>query len=557
LFTMTFCDVRNNFTDYETPEDERERIETLQATMGKAMAFLCLFGIGGNILNLKTLQSSSLQTVPFMYIRALALFDLIGLIGVLMNIITKAFFGNGYSNMLYKSHIEPVLINTFFIGGLYCAFMLTLERSLLIARPHYRQSKPKRTARIRITIAWLAAFVLHVPLGLQFKPVPTKNGGFTIGNNVGLLCNEPLYTFYYYYKFIREGMRFMTVVLMAVLNGIIAYKLQQTKKRRREMLCQRATTAAMLCSTASSASARSSIAIGAVDGRSHNYSTSAGQHNNPSFSSTSSSGGRQSRAKNEESAGARREFISMVSVYRSFTEKKLTVLMAMICMIYLVGNLPQMIIMSAQDESKEGVYTFQMLRHTGNCLEVLNHCLNFYVFCMASSEYSRAFLLNCSCFRRAAARVPFLKRFTQAPLITGASVVSINAPREMITGLEMGDLSNSSGGRKISTIPNEAALSASQEDNRRKVSSEQPDNVVVGTSGVTVMANSLAVNGKDIDEEERKPLRGILINSGRRLSCTLRGGIRQKRSLTIVNDGETMMRDVVDDEGIDKVEASL
>ncbi|GMT07802.1 hypothetical protein PENTCL1PPCAC_29976, partial [Pristionchus entomophagus] len=465
LITMTFCDVRNNFTDVSiASEDERAAIETLGQTMGWVMGCLCLIGISGNILNLKTLQSSSLQTVPFMYIRALALFDLIGLIGVLMNIITKLQFGTGYWNMAYKSHIEPVLINTFFIGGLYCAFMLTLERSLLIARPHYRQSKPKRTARIRITIAWLAAFILHIPLGCQFKPVPSKNGGYTIGNNVDLLCSEPLYTFYYYYKFIREGIRLMTVVLMAVLNGVIAYKLQQTKRRRREMLCQRATTAAMLCSTASSASARSSIAVGA-DPRSHTYATSAGPVNNPSFSSTSSSGGRQKTTKVEEGARSSRYF----SVYRSFTEKKLTVLMVAICIIFLIGNLPQMIIMSVQDESKEGVYRFQMLRHSGNLLEVLNHCLNFYVFCMASSEYSRAFLLNCSCFRRAAARVPLLKRFTQAPLLTGASVVSMNAPREMITGIEMGDMSNSSGGRKISTIPNEAALSASQEDNRRKV----------------------------------------------------------------------------------------
>lgn len=48
------------------------------------------------------------------------------------------------------------------------------------------------------------------------------------------------------------------------------------------------------------------------------------------------------------------------SLYRSFTEKKLTVLMAVICVIYMLGNLPQMIIMSVQDESKEGVWKFQV-----------------------------------------------------------------------------------------------------------------------------------------------------------------------------------------------------
>lgn len=41
----------------------------------------------------------------------------------------------------------------------------------------------------------------------------------------------------------------------------------------------------------------------------------------------------------------------------------------------------------------------QIFRGVANTMEVLNHCLNFYVFCMASSEYSRAFLHTCNCFR--------------------------------------------------------------------------------------------------------------------------------------------------------------
>ncbi|KAF8353944.1 hypothetical protein PRIPAC_95567 [Pristionchus pacificus] len=548
VITSTFCDVRLNIT-YFTPEDERTSIEQLQYIMSIIMTIFCVIGIGGNILNIKTLQSSSLQTVPFMYIRTLAVFDLIGLNGVLLNIISKAHFGNSYPVMWYKAHLEPVLINTFFIGGLYCAFMLTLERSLLISRPHYRQSKPRRAARRRIFAAFIISFILHIPLGLQFHPVEVSEGFYIIGNNVELLCDEPMYTFFYYYKFVREGIRLATVVLMAFLNILIAHKLHETSRRRREMVCQRATTASILCSTAS-ASARSSIA--ATDARSYNYSTTTGGNhgNNPSFSSASSSGGRQPRTRNDEPA--RPSAVS--SLYRSFTEKKLTVLMAVICVIYMLGNLPQMIIMSVQDESKEGVWKFQILRQVGNMLEVGNHCVNFYLFCLASSEYSRAFANSCSCFRNIAARVPFLKRFAQGPFLAGASVVSINAPREMVTGIELGDMSNSSGGRKISTIPNEAALSASQEDNLRKVSSEQ------GTScGPSTSQMNNVTEVRETDEEERKPLRGILINSSLRLSSSLRSsGIRQKRSLTIANEAETTrMRDDVDDDGIEKVEASV
>jgi hypothetical protein len=34
-------------------------------------------GVAGNVLNLMTLRSPSLKNVPFMFIRALALFDLV------------------------------------------------------------------------------------------------------------------------------------------------------------------------------------------------------------------------------------------------------------------------------------------------------------------------------------------------------------------------------------------------------------------------------------------------------------------------------------------------
>ena len=47
-------------------------------------------------------------------------------------------------------------------------------------------------------------------------------------------------------------------------------------------------------------------------------------------------------------------------VLRSFTEKKLTVLMFVICVIYITGNVPQLAIMMFQDESKEFNVQFQV-----------------------------------------------------------------------------------------------------------------------------------------------------------------------------------------------------
>ncbi|VDO91979.1 unnamed protein product [Haemonchus placei] len=49
----------------------------MKSTFTILQIMFCLLGVMGNILNLRTLQSPSLQTVPFMYIRALAFFDLV------------------------------------------------------------------------------------------------------------------------------------------------------------------------------------------------------------------------------------------------------------------------------------------------------------------------------------------------------------------------------------------------------------------------------------------------------------------------------------------------
>lgn len=95
--------------------------------------------------------------------------------------------------------------------------------------------------------------------------------------------------------------------------------------------------------------------------------------------------------------------------------------MAAICLIYAVGNVPQMLVMVVQNEALESRYDFQVFRQIANTLEVLNHCLNFFIFCMASSEYTRAFLLtNCRCVRPWLMRFPMCAAFIHARRLNSA-----------------------------------------------------------------------------------------------------------------------------------------
>uniref|UniRef100_A0A915AX93 G-protein coupled receptors family 1 profile domain-containing protein n=1 Tax=Parascaris univalens TaxID=6257 RepID=A0A915AX93_PARUN len=184
---------------------------------------------------------------------------------------------------------------------------------------------------------------------------------------IRIILLEPIFTLFNYYKMSREFLRFTCVIAMAVLNIFIARKLQITKNRRRMILRPKTN----LLSVKLPSNDATCLEFYATD-------------------------------------TAKRENCSLM---RSFTEKKLTALMIAITFIFMIGNLPQTVVMVLQNDSHEYNFSFQLLRNVANALEVLNHCLNFYVFCLASSEYTRAFLLNCLCVRRVLTYIPACTHF--------------------------------------------------------------------------------------------------------------------------------------------------
>ncbi|RCN53682.1 hypothetical protein ANCCAN_00176 [Ancylostoma caninum] len=169
------------------------------------------------------------------------------------------------------------------------------------------------------------AALLHLPMMLQNTLRLDDDGTYHMSNNVELLCREPHWTVFNYYKMIRECLRFFFVALMTFLNVIIARKLQLNKMRRRRLV-------------------RRSIPCEA----------SSPEHqsiNRPSSPETTFN-------------SSRRES----NLVRSFSEKKLTALMVVICVIFILGNLPQMIVMVLQNEAMDNQYGFQVSSSTHNLL---------------------------------------------------------------------------------------------------------------------------------------------------------------------------------------------
>ncbi|PAV57712.1 hypothetical protein WR25_23322, partial [Diploscapter pachys] len=365
-----FCNPHRNLTAEDA--EFAAQIKDMKRVFSFAQIIFCLIGVIGNILNLRTLQSPSLQTVPFMYIRALAVFDLISLSAIILHFIFER-LRTSFILMFYQTYIEAALINTFLIAGLY----------LLLVHPHFKPSQnPKRLARKRIGFMLFCSTLLHLPMVLQTKLKSYPNGAYMPANNIDMLCREPHWTIFKYYKMGRECLRFCCVIIMTVLNVVIARRLQITKINRRRLVKR---------------SCASDVALNLLQ------APNGVPSRKPSNTSPEPNMGGTA-----QSPSSKREYTHLI---KSFAEKKLTVLMISICIIFILGNVPQMLVMVLQNESMETVFGFQLYRNIANLLEVMNHCLNFYVFCMASKEYTRAFLLNCLCLRNILLRYPSIAEF--------------------------------------------------------------------------------------------------------------------------------------------------
>jgi len=93
----------------------------LKTTFRTIIVVISAVGVLGNVLNLLTLRSPSLRTVPFLYIRALALFDLVSMSAILLHFFLEAAQVDWVPVVYYEIWVEDVVINSFLVAGLYVA----------------------------------------------------------------------------------------------------------------------------------------------------------------------------------------------------------------------------------------------------------------------------------------------------------------------------------------------------------------------------------------------------------------------------------------------------
>uniref|UniRef100_A0A1I7URX6 G_PROTEIN_RECEP_F1_2 domain-containing protein n=1 Tax=Caenorhabditis tropicalis TaxID=1561998 RepID=A0A1I7URX6_9PELO len=200
---------------------------------------ICAIGIVGNITNLMVLASRRLRAVSYMYLRALAVADLLCMLFVLVFVSTEYLAKNGSTinqyklYQIYQCHMMLTLINWALGAGVYVVVALSLERYISIVFPmHFRTwNSPQRATRA-IVIAFLIPAIFYVPYAVtrykgkqRFDPIQNVT--------IYSMDDHPIYTTFYWqiYKWTREAfLRFLPIIILTVLNIQIMVAFRKRQK---------------------------------------------------------------------------------------------------------------------------------------------------------------------------------------------------------------------------------------------------------------------------------------------------------------------------------------
>ncbi|CAD5234854.1 unnamed protein product [Bursaphelenchus xylophilus] len=190
---------------------------------------ICVVGIIGNAMNVVTLASRKLRAVSYMYLRALAIADLLCMLFVLSFVSCEVLVYNGYSLNgsywygFYQSHIILSFINWALATGVFIVVALSLERYVSIVFPmHFRQWNSPSRARRAICAAYMIPAMFYLPYAVGRYSVETKT--MSDGTVVYMQSDSDISKTLYWqiYKWSREAfLRFLPIIVLTILNAQI------------------------------------------------------------------------------------------------------------------------------------------------------------------------------------------------------------------------------------------------------------------------------------------------------------------------------------------------
>ncbi|XP_035220669.1 probable G-protein coupled receptor AH9.1 [Stegodyphus dumicola] len=324
----------------ELQNSSNENVEKLKfIAYGVVSSIIIALGILGNFINLAVLTRPNLKGVTFVYLTWLAISDLMSLVVSLSSMFRlHGMQPRTYTAAVYYSHIEMPLVNAFMASSVFLVVALTIDRYFSVCLPtRFKEVHNTQRAKRSITAAYISAFVLYIPVCFQKKPVAVQ---LPFSRKIEYISCEYIpvtsHTVFKVYLMVKEVIvRLGPVLLLAILNTTIIVTFRKTLKKRREMLNM----------------------------------------------STSNSAAQQHRDGNKK--------------YRE--EQRLIILLAGIVILFFITMTPAAILTILNSDDKEFNFGFQLFRAIANVLELSNYAMNFYVYCMCSSEIRRTFIALATC----------------------------------------------------------------------------------------------------------------------------------------------------------------
>lgn len=294
-------------------------------------------GILGNLTNLVVLTRPNLKGVTFVYLTWLAISDLMSLVVSLSSMFRlHGMQPRTYAASFYYSHVEMPLVNAFMASSVFLVVALTVDRYFSVCLPtRFKEIHNTERARRSIASAYICAFVLYIPVCFQKTPIVVP---FTNGTQY-IACDNPQivnHTIFKGYLMVKEVIvRIGPVILLAILNTTVIVTFRKTVRKRRDMLKM------------------SSVGPGNLQQR--------------------------------DSGKKYRE------------EQRLIILLAGIVILFFISMTPAAVLTILNSDDKEFNFGFQLFRAIANVLELSNYGMNFYVYCMCSSEIRRTFIALVTC----------------------------------------------------------------------------------------------------------------------------------------------------------------
>lgn len=228
--------------------------EFQEVKMVKFVAYSVVFpviivlGVIGNVINLIVLTRPSLKGVTFVYLSWLAISDLaVLLMGSVSMLRLAGIHAKDYSTAFFFAHLEMPLVNAFMASSVFLVVAVTIDRYWSVCLPtRYADIHNDRQARVAITMSFVFAFLLYIPVAFQKYPVPfvkmTTNA--TINRTINPIefyacewSEVSTHPAFKVYLFVKEvAVRVGPAIVVVILNTCIIITFRRLQKKRASLL---------------------------------------------------------------------------------------------------------------------------------------------------------------------------------------------------------------------------------------------------------------------------------------------------------------------------------